>query len=273
MSVRTQSNGQIQPKAQQGNGNGKPEVIQLVERYKGAIEQALPRHINGERMSRVVLTAFRSTPALLQCEGASVIGSILQASQLGLEPNTPLGHCWLLPYKDKCQLIIGYQGMIELSMRSGLVSSIYAFPVYEGDVFDHKLGTEMSIHHEPREQSEKLTHVYAVARIKGSEEPIFTVLSRAAVDKYRERSASKRSGPWVTDYDAMALKTAVRRLWKWLPKSPEMATAVALEDVSEQGRPQSGAWDPLVTEEVERGGLQVIDAPAEPPMREMGEEG
>jgi recombination protein RecT len=267
MSVRTQSNGQIVPKSQQQQQRPeKPGAIQLVERYKAAIEQALPRHINGDRMMRVVVSSFRTNPKLLECTGGSLIGSILQASQLGLEPNTPLGHCYMIPYGKECQLVIGYQGMIELSVRSGLVSGLYAQAVYEGDVFDYQLGTEPKIVHKPTEQSDTLTHVYAVARLKGSDEPVFTVLPKVRVEEARSRSASanKSSSPWKTDYTAMALKTAVRRLWKWLPKSPEMATSVALDEAIEQARSQSIAWDGAVLEAVEAGG-ETVDTEGQAP--------
>lgn len=234
-----------------------PALVGQLKRMAPAIKDALPRHINPDRMSRIALTALRSTRGLIDTSPASFLGSIIQASQLGLEPNTPLGQCYLIPYKGECQLIIGYQGMLELARRSGLLESIYGMVVYEGDKFDYCYGTDPKITHHPMEQSDRLTHVYVVARLKGSSEPIFTVLSRAQIEKFRARSSAGNKGPWRSDYDAMALKTAVRRLFRWLPKSSEMASAASLDGMAESGKTQIGAWDSEVNEVLERSGHQL----------------
>jgi recombination protein RecT len=215
-------------------------LVVLLKKMAPAMASALPRHMNADRMSRVALTALRTTPALASCTPASFLGSILQASQLGLEVNTPLGQAYLIPYGTTCQLIIGYQGMLDLARRSGLVSAIYAFAVYDGDEFRYELGLTPTVRHVPADVShdaKSLTHVYAVAKLKDGE-PIFTVLTRAEVERFRSRSMAKNSGPWVTDYEAMALKTSVRRLFRWLPKSAEMAMSVALDESPEHGQSQ-----------------------------------
>jgi recombination protein RecT len=163
-------------------------------------------------------------------------------------------------------MILGYQGMIELAMRSGQVSSIFAHPVYESDEFHYRLGLDPDIHHIPSadadRESGKLTHVYAVARIKGAD-PVFVVLSKAQVDARKSRSATagKSFSPWQSDYDAMALKTAVRALFKWLPKSSEMMARIeTLEKSGDEGN-QTQFFSDDVSEGLDRVGLSesVID--------------
>lgn len=261
----TTPNGQIVRKQQQEDRSLKT----LLQRMGPAIAQALPRHVNADRMSRIALTALNSTPKLAQCTPESFLGCIIQASQLGLEVNTPLGHAYLLPFEDRkrgvvvCQLIIGFQGMIELARRSGLVKSIYAFPVYEGDSFSWTLGLSPDIKHtpmaDPGEKPRRLTHVYAVARLD-SDEAVFTVLTNADVIRYKNRSKASNSGPWVTDFEAMALKTAVRRLFRWLPKSAEMAKATSLDEAPEHGHSQLSTADDGVMRALQEHGL---DAQAE----------
>jgi len=220
-------------------------LLGLLEKMKPAIAQALPKHISAERMARIAMTAVRSNAQLAKCSPVSFLGSLLQASQLGLEVNTPLGHAYLIPYKDVATLVIGYQGMLDLARRSGLVKAIYAHPVFEGDEFDYELGLEPKLRHKPKEQSDVLTHVYAVARLLTGE-PIFTVLTRAKVETFRARSRASGSGPWVTDFDAMAMKTAVRRLWSWLPKSAEQAVAQRLDEALERDVDQREQFSPEV---------------------------
>jgi recombination protein RecT len=227
-----------------------PPMVGMLKKLTPAIAAALPRHLNPDRMCRIALTALRATPKLAQCTQASFLGAIIQASQLGLELNTPLGHAWLIPFKktDKrtgevyyiCQLVIGYQGFMDLARRSGSVSAIYAFPVYQGDEFRYELGLEPTLKHVPKDvphTDKALTHVYAVAKLKDGE-PVFTVLTRAEVERYRSRSRSKDDGPWVTDYEAMAVKTGIRRLSRWVPRSAEMAIAAAVDESIETGRSQ-----------------------------------
>lgn len=242
---QTTGNGQIVKKGPDKKG----DLKSLLLRMSPEIAKALPKHVSADRMTRIALTALSSTPKLAQCTPESFLGAIVQAAQLGLEVNTPLGHAYLIPFEDRrnnrtlCQLIIGYQGMIDLTRRSGSVKAIYAFPVYKGDDFSWELGLNPTIRHVPSTVEHKdadLTHVYAVAKLEGGE-PVFTVLTRSEVERYRRRSRAADSGPWKTDYEAMCLKTAIRRLFRWLPKSAEMAQAAAIDEAPELGRSQLAA--------------------------------
>jgi len=232
------------------------ELVALLEKMKPAIAQALPNHISPERIARIALTAVRTNHKLAQCTPQSFLGSLLQASQLGLEVNTPLGQAYLVPYNDVCTLIIGYQGMMDLARRSGMVKAIYAHPVFKGDLFEYELGLEPRLKHRPCDEPGPLTHVYGVARLTDGE-PVFTVLTRERVESYRARSMAKNNGPWVNDYNAMAQKTAIRRLFTWLPKSAEMALAQDVDEATERDQPQAESFAPEIV------GL-LSDIPAEP---------
>jgi len=231
----------------------------------GEIKRALPRHLTPDRMARIVATAVRTTPHLGECTEISFMGCVLQASQLGLEPNTPLGQCYLIPRRNRkrggifeCTFLMGYQGMLELATRSGRVSGISAQVVYDGDLFEHEEGLDPKLRHRPSEEAEResrpVTHVYAIARLREAD-PVFQVLSRAQINARRKRSASANDGPWVTDFDAMARKTAVRALWPWMPKSSEMGVVEALEQAGDRGISQVEVLDPSVIEALERQGL------------------
>lgn len=262
--VQTSSKGQIQPRnPQQGQPPGGAQLTKEQEQQRSAaaalqrlgpeIARALPKHITPDRMARVCLTALRTTPKLATCTQESFLGAILACAQLGLEPNSPLGHAFLVPYENykakrtDCQLIIGYQGMIELAYRSGRVTSIAAQVVRQGDHFIYELGLRPKLEHRPSEDADReqrpITHAYAVAQIKDGE-PISWVLSYPQIEARRTRGASGKKypdgnrvkTPWDTDYEAMALKSAVRALFKWIPKSPELALAEHVEDASEVGR-------------------------------------
>lgn len=235
--------------------DGRDAIEKLFVRLEPAIAAAVPKVITPERMARIAMTALRTNDKLARCTPLSLMGAILSAAQLGLEPNTPMGQAYLIPYKGEATLQIGYQGMIDLMRRSGSVVAVYAYCVYDCDKFSFELGLRPNVVHVPSDdanrESHRVTHVYAVARLKDAE-PVFVVMSRAQVEARRKRSHAGGSGPWVTDWEAMARKTAVRELYKWCPRSTEMAAAATVDEAAEYGQSQRSGWDPQVQESVQK---------------------
>lgn len=223
-------------------------VASLIERLKPQMALALPKHLNPERMGRIMLTELRRVPKLAECGKDSLLGALMMCSQLGLEPGNGLGHAYLLPFDRRakvggqwqtvgtdCQLIIGYRGMIDLARRSGQIVSLAARSVHKNDHFVYRLGLDETIEHIPAEgERGELTHVYAVARLKDGGVQ-FEVMSRHDVEKVRLQSKAKDNGPWQTHFDEMAKKTAIRRLFKYLPVSIEMQRAVTLDEQADAG--------------------------------------
>jgi recombination protein RecT len=200
--------------------------------YQSQLQKAMPKGLTAERMVRVVLTAMHRTPKLMECTKESVWQAVLDSASLGLFPDA-LGRSYLVPYKDKCQLIIGYKGLVDLIYRSGQVDFIQAYAVHRGDAFSVVLGTEQKINHVPCENHGEWTHVYSVAKIKGSDSSSFVVMNRSEVMKIKARSKASGSGPWQTDEEEMAKKTVIRRHAKILPMSAEIV-ADALDRDSDQ---------------------------------------
>lgn len=211
----------------------KQALTRMLDANASAVGASLPTGYKQERFVRLLLTAATTNPELFQCDPRSFLAAGVGAAQLGLEPNDARGLAYLIPFNDKrrgkiVQLIIGYKGMLDLARRSGMVSSINAFPVYRGDVFTYTLGLDPTLEHVPGDHDENpndLTHVYAVAKVQG--DPQFVVMTRRQIDKVMAQSAGARSNrsPWTTHYTEMALKTALRRLCKWLPQTVELARA------------------------------------------------
>jgi recombination protein RecT len=211
----------------------------LLEKAKPQIALALPKHLSADRMLRISMTSIRRTPALLSCTRQSLAGAIIQAAQLGLEPDGVLGHAYLVPYKDVCTLIVGYKGLIDLARRSGQLSTIFARVVYSNDQFEYAYGLTERLEHIPSNAKDpgEMKFAYAVATLKdGSRQ--FECMSKREIEAIRDRSPAGKSGPWVTDTAEMWKKTVLRRLCKMLPASVEMARAVALDEHADLGLPQ-----------------------------------
>lgn len=222
---------------------------------------AMPKSMTPDRLTRIVMTECRKTPALLKCAPESFYGAVLQCAALGLEPGSALGHCYLLPFgngKDKqgrpnAQLIIGYRGMIDLARRSGQIVSLQAYCVHEQDTFNYKLGLDPDIEHIPASVADrgKVTHVYAVAKLKGGGVQ-FEVMSRAEIEKVRTSSKAGNSGPWSFHWEEMAKKTVIRRLFKYLPVSIEAVRAVEIDEKTDRGEATTDQ-DFLDAEFIEKG--------------------
>src|SRR5262245_30309174 len=213
-------------------------IRQLLDKSKAQIKMALPAHLTPDRMIRTAMTSIQKNPDLLNCTPQSLIGCVIQSAQLGLEPDSVLGHAYLVPYKTTCTFIVGYKGLLRLARRSGEISWIDAVVVHANDDFKYALGLNPTLHHIPVDSDEDapITHVYAVCKFKdGSAQ--FRVMTKKAVDKIRERSRAK-TGPWVTDYEEMAKKTVLRNFSKVLPCSVELERAAALDERAELGLSQ-----------------------------------
>ena len=215
----------------------------LLEKSKGQIAAALPKHLNAERIVRVTMTSIQRNPDLLDCDPISLVGAVIQSSQLGLEPDGILGHAYLVPFRNtkkggrlEVQFIPGYKGLIDLARRSGQVNRISAHIVYEGDVFKMEFGTSEVLEHIPVPPSQRGARkgVYAVAVLKDGSTH-FEWLWEEEVQKVKAQSKASKFGPWVTHEDEMIRKTAIRRLVKYLPLSVELAKAAAVDELAEEG--------------------------------------
>jgi len=246
------------------------EFREVLLKLRPQLTAALPKHLDPDRLLRIVLTTVRKTPALLSCSRESVLAAIMQAAQLGLEPDGNLGLAYLLPYGNQCQLIVGWKGLIELARRSGLVTSITAHCVHYGDFFEYELGLDMKLRHIPsdvlempqytrergiaedmrREQvvsslagnrKSDLVAAYAVVTMKDGSRN-FRVVTRKLVEKVRAKSASRNSqaSPWNEWEEQMWEKTAVKQALRFVPLSPEDKTIIEHADV---GRVLGGIAD------------------------------
>lgn len=189
--------------------------------FQSQIAKALPKHLTPDRQIRIALTALTRTPKLAECTPASVCKALLDLSAMGLEPDGRRAH--LIPYGKECQLVIDYKGLAELAMRSGMVSNIHADVVCENDSFEADTGR---VRHRVnyKEPRGKVYAAYCLIRFKDDSEKA-EVMGLEEIEAIRKRSKAGQSGPWITDFNEMAKKTAARRAFKWVPLSPEIRDA------------------------------------------------
>ena len=201
------------------------------------IQEVLPKTMSADRFFQLAVSAYNSEPKLADCSIVSVLSCVMKCAALGMEPSAVdgLGRAYILPFNNRktrrmeATFILGYKGMLDLARRSGELKSISARAVYEGDEFEYAYGLNEDLRHVPRNQTKNLTHAYCVAHFKDGGH-YFIVLSREEIEAARKASKAGNSGPWVTNYDAMAIKTAVRRAFPYLPVSVVAQEAAASDE-------------------------------------------
>lgn len=214
-------------------------LMDMIKTMEPEIKRALPSVITPERFTRMALSAVSNNPKLQECTQMSFLAALMNAAQLGLEPNTPLGQAYLIPYENKragvmeCQFQIGYKGMIDLVYRNEQVQTIQAQIVYENDFFDYELGLDAKLIHKPTLQERgEMKLVYSLFKLKNGGYG-FEVLSKKEIVHHAERySAGLNSSysPWRTNFEEMAKKTAIKKMMKFAPLKADVLRALATDE-------------------------------------------
>lgn len=222
------------------SGGLKSQIHQMKEQF----QLAMPRGFDADQLVRDAITCMSNSPQLASCEPLSVLGGLMTCAQLGLRPAV-LGQAWLLPMWDrrtggnKATLVVGYKGYLELIHRSGQVESVNAHIIHETDTWDVQYGDNEQLLHKPnllvphRDRGRPVLY-YATARKRGASKADFQIASVSEMEEHRDKFAMAKKngkvlGPWRDHFDAMALKTMVIKLAKYLPQSPELVAALTAD--------------------------------------------
>lgn len=239
--------------SQQGQGDGaleRPSIVTLLrsQRVLEGLGRVAGDILNPERLTALVINSIHKTPLLAQCDPKTVLGSLMASAALGLEPNTPAGLSYLIPYKERrkdpvtgkwgdvwvCQMQISYRGFITLAHRSKAVLTVKAAAIRRGDIWDYAEGTTWHLTYAKALTGRKeLLGAFCFTRHPG-DTSLASVLSledvhrarnasetwRAAIrgieraktpDEISSANARHANTPWVKYEDAMAEKTAIKR--------------------------------------------------------------
>ena len=207
------------------------------------------KYMNPERMLALCVNAIRKTPKLAQCDPRSVLGAMMASAGLGLEPNTPAGHAYLVPYDKRgklpdgkwgvvsteCQFLIGYKGFVALAYRSPLVESVESEAIHENDTFEHMQGSKNFLTFKKALKNRgDIIGAYCLIKLKGGAELAVTLpieeihkardksetyqalrrkIDSATSDKDRAYAEKQLADtPWVLWEDDMASKTVIKKL-------------------------------------------------------------
>ncbi len=252
---------------QSGNGDKYKTLQDLLKRMQGEIQKALPKHMDADRFARIAFTEVRRNPKLLECSQRSFLGALMMAAQVGLEPG-PLGFCDIIPYENNktgeltAQFQIRAKGFVNLMYRSGEVTSVSSNVVYEKDEFEFEYGINEKLRHVPKFDGDRGRRicVYAIAHFKDGGH-MYVVLPPETVQKIRRKSRTPNYGPWVDWEDEMWVKTALKRLSKYAPLSPELMRKLELDETTKTEIKEDMSEVPDETEWIEVEATAVEDIP------------
>ena len=180
--------------------------------------------------------------ALLEADRTSLWQATLTAANLGLVPDGVTGQGYLMPFRGKVQFVPGYRGLITLAYNAGFI--VEGRVVHEHDLFSYQFGTGPMLQHAPIQDGSdagKLIAVYATARSM-KYPTTFDVVMHDEIIAVRNASSGYKamgsSSPWATNFEAMARKTAIRRLGHRMPlvTDTRLADAFRIDAAVEQGR-------------------------------------
>lgn len=203
----------------------------LLKSMEAEIRLALPSLVADETWLRGALTVLKGNPKLLECDKLSLLASLMNAAQIGLDLTPALGQVYLVPFGRQVQFIIGYRGLMALAYRSGMVKAVEARAVYANDGFELSFGQDGHIKHTPLISGDRGSVIgyYAIVTLD-NDAMLYEYASKDRIIEHaKQYSKSFNSGPWQTAFDSMAEKTMLRDVLYRSPLSVEIKGKLSQE--------------------------------------------
>lgn len=179
-----------------------------------------------------VISVANGNPQLRKAQPMSIIGAAMVAATMHLQVVPTLGQVYLIPYGSQCTLQVGYLGILQLCQRSGQFKKILAAPVHEGEYISGDEFDEDYVFDKKQRKSDKIIGYMAKFELLNG----FSKVAYWDVDKVKAHatkfSQAFRAGynsPWKSDFDSMAMKTVLKSILKFAPKSIEMQKVLTFD--------------------------------------------
>lgn len=186
-----------------------------------------------------IVSAVNNNQQLQECSNQSILSAALLGQSLNLSPSPQLGMYYMVPYKDKdrgmvAQFQIGYKGLIQLAVRTGVYKKLNALAIKEGelksyDPLNEEISVELIQNEEAREKAPTIGYYAMFEYTNGFRKTLYWSKSKmlAHAERYSKAFAAHKGYTfWEKDFDSMALKTMIRQLIShWGVMSPDFEKA------------------------------------------------
>lgn len=155
----------------------------------------------------------------------SIIKAALRAASYDLPIDPTLGQAYVVPFKNKGKMeavfILGYKGMYQLAVRTGVYKRINVVDVHEGELVKWDRLTEEAEFKfvDDDEEREKLPIIGYCGYFEltnGMKKTIYMTREQIENHEKKFRKGDYMGKGWKEDWESMAAKTVLRRLLgKW----------------------------------------------------------
>lgn len=189
-----------------------------------------------------ILSLVNSDKILATCNSYELYNCCLMAAALKLPFNKDLGQAWIVPYKGKPQLQIGWKGFVQLAQRSGQFRTINCTDVRAGEIKNNdRLTGEIEFEWLPdgeREKAEVEGYVAYFELLNGFRKTLYMTKTELEAHAKKYSQAYKKGyGVWKENFDAMARKTVIKLLLnRFAPLSVDMQKAIELDQTDNEGQ-------------------------------------
>lgn len=174
----------------------------------------------------------------------TVIQAALKAATYDLPIDPNLGYAYIMPFNNSIKqedgsytkrheatFILGYKGMHQMALRTGVYKTINVLDVREGELkhynrFTEEIELEFVEDDDEREKLPIIGYAGYYKLINGTEKTIYMTKKQIEAHERKFRKGNYMGKGWKEDFDAMALKTVYRKLiGKWGLMSIDYRTA------------------------------------------------
>ena len=192
----------------------------------------------------------------------TIIQSALRAATYDLPIDPGLGYAYVIPFKNKqadgsyrmeANFILGYKGMYQMAMRTGVYAKLNVVDVREGELkswnpLTEDIEIEFMEDEDERETLPVIGYCGFYRLVTGMEKYIYWSITKIKQHEKKHRKGKYMNPVWSSDFDSMARKTILRELigrWGMMsidyrtatPDTLSLATSIAQGTLDDESLP------------------------------------
>lgn len=172
----------------------------------------------------------------------TIIQAGLKAATYDLPVDPALGYAYIVPFKNKQpdgsyrmegSFLLGYKGMYQMAMRTGIYTKLNVVDVREGELkswnpLTEDIELEFIEDEDSREDTRVVGYCGFFRTVNGMEKYIYWSVPKIQRHEQKHRKGRYMNPVWNSNFDAMARKTILRELiGRWGIMSIDYRTASA----------------------------------------------
>ena len=156
----------------------------------------------------------------------TIIQAGLKAATYDLPVDPALGYAYIVPFKNKQpdnsyrmegSFLLGYKGMYQMAMRTGVYTKLNVVDVREGELkswnpLTEDIELEFIEDEDEREEKPVIGYCGFFRTVNGMEKYIYWSVAKIQRHERKHRKGKYQNPVWSSNFDAMARKTVLREL-------------------------------------------------------------